>query len=1595
MKKIIVLLSLLLGSVALIAQPVSQRGTTAVTVQDARLFAQYNFRPPAFPDTLQANLQIGLDSCGALIYSRDINAYYYRACNPKRWVRVASGGNTADSAYLSYRPLTDSTFLLCRVGGTRCDTIKINGKGVSTAWLIGGNVNPTPPYLGTIDTKELDIITNNVVRARIAGNGINRSSAARNRYLMIDTTARYLYYGDATGIDTLAYHTSDVLNDSTFIFCKQTGNCDTLIIGGNAWNLTGNSNAIAGISFLGTTNNIPLEFRIKNVKSGIIDSTNKNVGLGFNALKTNTPNGGLIGTYNVAIGHNALSKDTFGYQNVAIGGAAMGTLTTKGIKNTAIGYAALNQSKTPIFDVAIGHGALARDYYGYANTAIGADVSNYLPPGVGDTMSFNTMIGYASAYQKYAGTGNVFIGDSTGALNTTGNKNVFIGSKAGKNETGSNKLYISNSSTATPLIKGVFDSSKMYINGSLMIGTPLMPDSTLDVKGGARIVGLFSSNNASDSMLIVKSNGGIGYRSIPSGSITGITADNGLTANTTSNVQLGGTLLKNTTINSAGFPLTITGSVDPSQIASLQVYNYYNSASTSGIYVNSVGGGVTAFTTNNTAVYGQSVNSAGAYGVSNNNYGVVGTALGSTPAGSFESRYNSDFNSIKTVLNLNRLSYGSTPLNGIGSAIDMNTITSDGTSWLSAKFATKWNNVATSTRSSDIELYNVHNAILDRKLAINSLGKLTLDKYGIGSFIGTATYRLGVDASGNVIEDTTSGGGGSTPTLQQVLDYNHELTNGINLQGTGAGYAASLTSNVNSFGTNSTLNSAGNDINAMGSEAGMYMFNPVSDVNAFGNKAAWAYGIYGTGSNANFLGNNAGEEAYNNDINGLGASSARYNSGNDVNAMGNSSAISNQGNNVNAFGNNAGAGNAYSDVNLFGKNASATASNQIVFSGSNGAIQTVINQPSTSQTYTLPNANGTIPISVNGYTANSSGEITLPSGGTGTVTSISQGYGITNSPDPITTTGTIEIDTATLSGKYLRINDTTDMLSKYVPYEGATKTVDLNNQILKNRITYTYDGLYIRADSVNKNYIVLSHPTEKGSILLYNQNVGTAGGAYLGLRNNLTHGVVDVNLPDSSGTIALREYTLTPNDTTNKWVNSISRTPGKDSIIFYIGSTRYAIKDSVGGGGGSGTVTSVSTGYGLSGGTITNTGTLIVDTATLSGKYVPYVGAQSDVNLDTHILNAQSVAVKGTGGNGHLELRHQSSDATATGQTTALFANASGDLKWKNDGNYYTTLKTQQTADRVYTFQNKSYTLADSADVITLNGTQTISGSKTFTPLTSFSTGINVTPPTGSGASNVGVIVSGSNTNGGTSYVDFLKATNTSVGATNPNKYFRLNSTGSIETLNSSYGSVISTLTDNGTLTTLGNVNGASPTEMGYLSGVTSTIQTQINSKSNLSQAAYTMLANNTNASANMTAQTYVDKPEQAYTGTITYTGTTAPSSVVNNMYQWSQIGKTVTLLITLNYTNASSGITAVTLDLPSDCPTPYSWTGFTAANSVLYIGGYNFMTTTAPSPPAAVRNGDSYLIRNSANTGYQITTGTIGTAAARVFTFRITYRTS
>ena len=64
------------------------------------------------------------------------------------------------------------------------------------------------------------------------------------------------------------------------------------------------------------------------------------------------------------------------------------------------------------------------------------------------------------------------------------------------------------------------------------------------------------------------------------------------------------------------------------------------------------------------------------------------------------------------------------------------------------------------------------------------------------------------------------------------------------------------------------------------------------------------------------------------------------------------------------------------------------------------------------------------------------------------------------------------------------------------------------------------------------------------------------------------------------------------------------------------------------------------------------------------------------------------------------------------------------------------------------------------------------------------------------GSTDSSIQVTGNNTKGGAGYHDFLKVTNT--GQTNPSKYFRLTSTGTLQILNSAYSANIFSVTDDG-----------------------------------------------------------------------------------------------------------------------------------------------------------------------------------------------------
>jgi hypothetical protein len=165
------------------------------------------------------------------------------------------------------------------------------------------------------------------------------------------------------------------------------------------------------------------------------------------ALSTNT-----TGSRNVAIGNSALGKNTtasgntaIGYQagynntgsgNTAIGSTALYTNTTA-VNNTAVGFQAAYYNTTGTV-TALGVNALLFNNTGSSNTAVGQDAlfantTGSYGTAVGfealkatTTATDNTAIGYQAGYQA-TGAGNTLLGRSSGYTLTSGIQNTFVG----------------------------------------------------------------------------------------------------------------------------------------------------------------------------------------------------------------------------------------------------------------------------------------------------------------------------------------------------------------------------------------------------------------------------------------------------------------------------------------------------------------------------------------------------------------------------------------------------------------------------------------------------------------------------------------------------------------------------------------------------------------------------------------------------------------------------------------------------------------------------------------------------------------------------------------------------------------------------------------------------------------------------------------------------------------------------------------------------------------------------------------------------------------------------------------------------------------
>lgn len=100
MKRILYLIVFIFLLIDCFGQSVIQRSNGATTPNDPRLMVSKNFFIPRYIDTNYANLDIGVDSCGAIIYTYTGNKFWIRTCSPKKWTEVAGSGG-------SYTPSTN------------------------------------------------------------------------------------------------------------------------------------------------------------------------------------------------------------------------------------------------------------------------------------------------------------------------------------------------------------------------------------------------------------------------------------------------------------------------------------------------------------------------------------------------------------------------------------------------------------------------------------------------------------------------------------------------------------------------------------------------------------------------------------------------------------------------------------------------------------------------------------------------------------------------------------------------------------------------------------------------------------------------------------------------------------------------------------------------------------------------------------------------------------------------------------------------------------------------------------------------------------------------------------------------------------------------------------------------------------------------------------------------------------------------------------------------------------------------------------------------------------------------------------------------
>ncbi len=299
-------------------------------------------------------------------------------------------------------------------------------------------------------------------------------------------------YGQITLAGSQKFIDNDTLNEIQTLSL----NMDTMKLSKNGgfvhlkgfWSTLGNTGLSATQNFIGTTNNIPLRFRVNNLWFGELNSGNNNISFGQNANSTSSGNSNIAigrealranaggyyntavgwqalydnnsGNYNTALGAKSLYNNTTGGYNVGIGFEPL-TSNTSGSYNIGIGFRSLYNNTTGTYNVGLGMYTLLYNISGVMNSAVGyyalgANVYGHYNAGFGNysltsnNLGFgNAYMGYAAGYYNTSGYYNQGLGYYAGYLNRTGYYNVALGYLNGPNTTNLDNTIAIGSSVLT------------------------------------------------------------------------------------------------------------------------------------------------------------------------------------------------------------------------------------------------------------------------------------------------------------------------------------------------------------------------------------------------------------------------------------------------------------------------------------------------------------------------------------------------------------------------------------------------------------------------------------------------------------------------------------------------------------------------------------------------------------------------------------------------------------------------------------------------------------------------------------------------------------------------------------------------------------------------------------------------------------------------------------------------------------------------------------------------------------------------------------------------------------------------------------------